>query len=185
MREAGSEDATRPNPERLRDPVARWPKHQRSARARRVRSGPKDRVGADRARQRRETQNGRDRRLGVGSRHALDRAPDRTARRSIVLHPGAAHPRQWLVGDRRPREAATARCRAGVRRRFAPHQLRHAHAIEMAHEGIPLPIIQSQLGHAHLGIASIYLQGIDTREIVDAVHRRRPPVIPASAGLRR
>lgn len=24
---------------------------------------------------------------------------------------------------------------AGVRRRFAPHQLRHAHAVEMAHEG--------------------------------------------------
>jgi integrase len=43
---------------------------------------------------------------------------------------------------------------AGVRRRFAPHQLRHAHAIEMAHEGIPLPIIQRQLGHAHLGITS-------------------------------
>jgi len=39
---------------------------------------------------------------------------------------------------------------AGARRRFAPHQLRHAHAIEMAHEGIPLPIIQRQLGHAHL-----------------------------------
>jgi site-specific recombinase XerD len=73
---------------------------------------------------------------------------------------------------------------AGVRRRFAPHQLRHAHAIEMAHEGIPLPIIQRQLGHAHLGITSIYLQGIDTREIVDTVHHRRPPVIPASAGLR-
>ena len=32
---------------------------------------------------------------------------------------------------------------------------------------------------------SIYLQGIDTREIVDTVHHRRPPVIPASAGLRR
>jgi integrase len=26
---------------------------------------------------------------------------------------------------------------AGVRRRFAPHQLRHAHAVEMAHEGDP------------------------------------------------
>jgi site-specific recombinase XerD len=26
---------------------------------------------------------------------------------------------------------------AGVRRRFAPHQLRHAHAVEMAREGIP------------------------------------------------
>ncbi len=73
---------------------------------------------------------------------------------------------------------------AGVRRRFAPHQLGHAHAIEMAHEGIPLPIIQRQLGHAHLGITSIYLQGIVTREIVDTVHHRRPPVISASAGLR-
>jgi site-specific recombinase XerD len=73
---------------------------------------------------------------------------------------------------------------AGVRRRFAPHQLRHAHAIEMAHEGIPLPIIQRQLGHAHLGITSIYLQGIDTRAIVETVHHRRPPVIPATAGLR-
>ena len=73
---------------------------------------------------------------------------------------------------------------AGVRRRFAPHQLRRAHAIEMAHEGIPLPIIQRQLGQAHLGITSIYLQGIDTREIIDTVHHRRPPVIPASAGLR-
>ena len=49
---------------------------------------------------------------------------------------------------------------------------------------IPLPIIQRQLQHAHLGITSIYLQGIDTREIVDTVHHRRPPVIPASAGLR-
>lgn len=27
--------------------------------------------------------------------------------------------------------------RAGVRRRFAPHQLRHAHAVEMAREGVP------------------------------------------------
>ena len=36
---------------------------------------------------------------------------------------------------------------AGLRRRFAPHQLRHAHAIEMANEGIPLPILQRQLGH--------------------------------------
>ena len=28
-----------------------------------------------------------------------------------------------------------------VRRRFAPHQLRHAHAVEMAHEGVPLTVI--------------------------------------------
>ena len=39
---------------------------------------------------------------------------------------------------------------AGVRRRMAPHQLRHAHAVELLHEGIPLPLIQRQLGHSHL-----------------------------------
>jgi hypothetical protein len=31
------------------------------------------------------------------------------------------------------------RSRPGVRRRLAPHQLRHAHAVELLHEGIPLP----------------------------------------------
>ncbi|MGH2870231.1 MAG: tyrosine-type recombinase/integrase [Solirubrobacteraceae bacterium] len=36
---------------------------------------------------------------------------------------------------------------ADVRRRFAPHQLRNAHAVEMAHEGVPLVVIQRQLGH--------------------------------------
>jgi len=36
---------------------------------------------------------------------------------------------------------------AGVRRRFAPHQLRHAHAVEMSREGVPLVVIQRQLGH--------------------------------------
>jgi site-specific recombinase XerD len=37
----------------------------------------------------------------------------------------------------------------------SPPQLRHAHAVEMAHEGIPLVVIQRQLGHANLGITSI------------------------------
>lgn len=73
---------------------------------------------------------------------------------------------------------------AGVRRRFAPHQLRHAHAVEMAREGVPLPAIQRQLGHAHLGVTSTYLQGIDTAEIIDTIHARRPPMISASAGVR-
>jgi site-specific recombinase XerD len=74
--------------------------------------------------------------------------------------------------------------RAGVRRRFAPHQLRHAHAVEMAREGVPLNVIQRQLGHANLGITSVYLEGIDNAEIIDTVHARRAPMIPASAGLR-
>ena len=54
----------------------------------------------------------------------------------------------------------------------------------MAHEGVPLVVIQRQLGHAHLGVTSIYLQAIDNAEIIDTVHARRPPVIPATAGLR-
>jgi len=73
--------------------------------------------------------------------------------------------------------------RAGVRRRFVPHQLRHAHAIELAREGVPLNVIQRQLGHRNLGVTSIYLQGIDPGEIIETIHARRPPMIPASAGL--
>ncbi len=73
--------------------------------------------------------------------------------------------------------------RAGVRRRFAPHQLRHAHAVEMAREGVPLNVIQRQLGHSNLGVTSTYLQGIDSAEVINAVHDRRPPMMPATAGL--
>jgi len=54
----------------------------------------------------------------------------------------------------------------------------------MAHEGVPLVVTQRQLGPANLGVTSIYLQGIDNSEIIDTVHARRPPMIPATAGLR-
>jgi len=70
---------------------------------------------------------------------------------------------------------------AGVRRRFA-HQLRHAHAVELLHEGIPLPPIQRQVGHARLSTTG-YLQGISSEEIISAVHARRAPMMHASAGL--
>ena len=43
----------------------------------------------------------------------------------------------------------------------------------MAHEGVPLVVIQRQLGHSNLGITSIYLPGIDSAEIIDTVHARR------------
>jgi site-specific recombinase XerD len=78
------------------------------------------------------------------------------------------------------RNAARA---AGVRRRFAPHQLRHAHAVEMSREGVPLVVIQRQLGHADLGITSSYLRGIDNTEIIHAVHERPAPMIAATTGL--
>ena len=42
---------------------------------------------------------------------------------------------------------------------------------------------RQELGHLDLGVTSIYLQGIDAGEIIETIHARRPPMIPASAGL--
>lgn len=96
---------------------------------------------------------------------------------------GATAGRHWEPSAARKQLRRTAAL-AGVRRRFAPHQLRHAHAVEMAHEGVPLVVIQRQLGqHANLGITSVYLQGIDSAEIIATVHSRPAPVISATAGL--
>jgi hypothetical protein len=73
------------------------------------------------------------------------------------------------------REFRAVAAKAGIRPRFAPHQLRHAHALELAREGVPLNIIQRQLGHANPGTTSIYLQGIDPEEILAAARARPPP----------
>ncbi len=98
-----------------------------------------------------------------------------------VIH-GPTAGRRWEPSAAR-KQLHHAAAAAGVRRRFAPHQLRHAHAVEMAHEGVPLVVIQRQLGHAHLGITSIYLQGVDSSEIIGTVHARPSPTISANAGL--
>jgi integrase/recombinase XerD len=94
-----------------------------------------------------------------------------------VIH-GPSAGRRWEASAAR-KQLHHAAAAAGVRRRFAPHQLRHAHAVEMAHEGVPLVVIQRQLGHANLGITSIYRQGIDNSEIIgtstDGRLRQSPP----------
>jgi site-specific recombinase XerD len=95
---------------------------------------------------------------------------------------GPTRGRAWSPAAAREQLRHTA-ARRGVRRRFAPHRLRHAHAVEMAREGVPLIVIQRQLGHTNLGITSIYLQGIDSTEIIDTVHARRAPVIPVNSTL--
>jgi site-specific recombinase XerD len=96
---------------------------------------------------------------------------------------GPTRGRPWASDAARAQLRRVA-AKAGVRRRFAPHQLRHAHAVELAHEGVPLNIIQRQLGHTNLRVTSIYLQGIDNAEIIASVHARKAPMIPASTGLR-
>jgi hypothetical protein len=48
---------------------------------------------------------------------------------------------------------------------------------------VPLNVIQRHPGHANLGTTSIYLQGIDTEEIIATVHaRRRADDVQAGAG---
>ena len=116
-------------------------------------------------------------------------APWLAVRRTLPLGPlfcvlhGPTCGRPWSATAVR-RQLRRLASQAGVRRRFAPHQLRHAHAVEMAREGIPVTVIQRQLGHSNLGVTSVYLQGIDNAENIDSVHGRRPPMLAASAGLR-
>jgi site-specific recombinase XerD len=96
---------------------------------------------------------------------------------------GPTRGRHWASAAARAELRRTA-VAAGVRRRLAPHQLRHAHAVELAREGVPLIVIQRQLGHSNLDITSIYLQGIDNAEIIETVHARRAPMVPVNASLR-
>jgi hypothetical protein len=98
---------------------------------------------------------------------------------SSTARPAAA----TLVARPGPCGAAAHRCR-----RRGPAPLRAAPAAPSAHgrarEGVPLIVIQRQLGHSNLGITSVYLQGIDSGEIIETVHARRAPMIPVSASLR-
>jgi site-specific recombinase XerD len=75
---------------------------------------------------------------------------------------GPSRERPWC-GTAVRSEFRRVAARAGVRRRFAPHQLRHAHALELAREGVSLNIIQRQRGHTNLGTTSIYLQASTPR----------------------
>jgi site-specific recombinase XerD len=132
---------------------------------------------------------GRRREVGMDEWAWEELGPWLTARAELPAGPlfciidGPTHGRPWSAAAVR-REFRLVAAKAGVRRRFAPHQLRHAHALELAREGVPLNIIQRQLGHTNLGTTSIYLQGIDPEEILSAVRARRAPMMSASAGLR-
>jgi hypothetical protein len=95
---------------------------------------------------------------------------------------GPTRGRAWSASAARV-ELRYLALKAGVRRRFAPDQLRHAHAVELMHEGIPLALIQRQLGHSHLSTTRTYLEGINNEEIISTVHARRAPMMHASAGL--
>src|SRR3954468_18847811 len=131
---------------------------------------------------------GRRRQVGMDDWAWEQLQPWLTARLQFPVGPlfcvitGPTRGRRWSSAAARAQLRDTAAA-AGVRRRFPPHQLRHAHAVELAHEGVPLVVIQRQLGHSNLGITSVYLQGIDSAEIIETVHARRAPMVPVHVTL--
>jgi site-specific recombinase XerD len=141
---------------------------------------------------------GRRREIGMDAWGSEQLSPWPVARIDLPVGPlfcvvdGPTRGRPWSSANVRVVRRLAAQ--AGVRRRFAPQQLRHAHAVKLARESVPLNVIQRQLGHANLGATSIYLQGIDTAEIIATVHaqartddvrHRRTPALttrPQTAG---
>jgi integrase/recombinase XerD len=126
----------------------------------------------------------RDGRLGLGAVAALAHVPTRAADWVVVLHHRRPDSRASLVKRRGARRASPPR-QAGVRRRFcATPAAPRPHPLAGELKRVALNIIQRQLGHANLGTTSIYLQGIETEEIIATVHARRAPMRSATAGLR-
>jgi site-specific recombinase XerD len=71
-------------------------------------------------------------RLGLGAAVALAERPDRyPSDRSSASSTDRRKGRPWSSAGVRV-EFGRLAAQAGVRRRFAPHQLRHAHALELA-----------------------------------------------------
>ena len=117
------------------NPVAIKAPHPRSARAHRRRPRSPPRLAPGPERQGRAPPRGRHGRMGMGTTPALARHAARTPDGPLfcVIN-GTTRGRHWSPAAARA-ELRRIAAAAGVRRRFAPHQLRHAHAVEMAREG--------------------------------------------------
>ena len=71
------------------------------------------------------------------------------------------------------RMVARIAAKAGVAKRVHPHGFRHTHAAELAREGVPLNVIQRQLGHSNIGTTSRYLDHISPQQVIDAIGARQ------------
>lgn len=58
-----------------------------------------------------------------------------------------------------------------------PHQLRRRHAVELVREGVPVHILQRQLGHANLAVTTVYLASVAPEEVLAVAHQRRQPTM--------
>ena len=62
--------------------------------------------------------------------------------------------------------------KAGIDKRVHPHGLRHTHAAELMWEGVAVPIIQRQLGHASLATTDGYHRSIAPADVIEAMKQR-------------
>ena len=56
--------------------------------------------------------------------------------------------------------------RAAIEKRVHPHGLRHSHAVQLVEKGIPVNLIQAQLGHSSLAVTGEDLNSIAPAERV-------------------
>jgi integrase len=108
-----------------------------------------------------------------------------TARASLPSGPvfcvvsGVTAGQRWAASDVRRQMSTTAKA-AGVTRRVAPHQFRHAHAVDLWRDGIDVFVVQRQLGHARLDVTAHYLSSVSPVELLDPIGRRRAPLMPVA-----
>ncbi len=77
-----------------------------------------------------------------------------------------------LTGNALREMLSTLARRAGIDKRVHPHGFRHTHAYELMMEGVPMPIIQRQLGHASLATTDTYLSHIAPRQVIETMNKR-------------
>ena len=62
--------------------------------------------------------------------------------------------------------------KAGIEKRVHPHGLRHTHAYELMMEGVPVPIIQQQLGHTSLATTDRYVSHLAPVDLISHMKER-------------
>ena len=94
---------------------------------------------------------------------------------------GVTAGQSWQSADVRRQLKHTAE-RAGVKRRIAPHQFRHALAVGLYHEDVPAFAIKQQLGHARLDMLVTYLASLAPTEVLAPIADRPAPVMRLEHG---
>lgn len=100
-----------------------------------------------------------------------------------VLDGPTAGVRAWSASSYRRELHKVARL-AGVRKRCAPHQLRHAAAVGQRADGIDTLDVSRNLGHSSLAVTEIYYRGIPASQTIQAIRGRPLPKISMADALR-